>query len=300
MDNLDKYIEEIKEKTKEFTELEKIRYVYISLGKIMSFDLEFSYGNEKRRTAIYYNCSNDKEDLNQYFDKRIITCRSISYLFKYILKQLKIRCEIVTDTDEQVSYQHVSNVVIMENKSMLFVDLQQDLENIQANFKTKHFDEVEVSEEQLKIIDRKIGYIGENSDYTENYFYMLKKAVSGNIPIKQKIEFILNNINVYTDINNMGYVERKSYYIHFISKFINEKEKNKINYYDCYQMSTGPKQYQFCVVVNMIPENIVFLYSPESKTFNEISLEELANLVKNGLVIIGKIQGLNKYMNKQK
>ena len=43
---------------------------------------------------------------------------------------------------------------------MLFVDLQQDLENIQANFKTKHFDEVEVSEEQLKLIDRQIGYIG--------------------------------------------------------------------------------------------------------------------------------------------
>ena len=68
---------------------------------------------------------------------------------------------------------------------------------------------------------------------------------------------------------------------------INEKEKNKINYYDCYQMSTGLKQYQFCVVVNMIPENIVFLYSSESKTFNEISLEELANLVKNIKISLG-------------
>ena len=49
MSLLEKYVERIKQKTEEYSELEKIRYVYIDLGQKFSFDLDFSFGNTKTK-----------------------------------------------------------------------------------------------------------------------------------------------------------------------------------------------------------------------------------------------------------
>lgn len=53
MSLLEKYVERIKQKTEEYSELEKIRYVYIDLGQKFSFDLDFSFGNTKTKNKIY-------------------------------------------------------------------------------------------------------------------------------------------------------------------------------------------------------------------------------------------------------
>ncbi len=41
MSLLEKYVERIKQKTEGYSELEKIRYVYIDLGQKFSFDLDY-------------------------------------------------------------------------------------------------------------------------------------------------------------------------------------------------------------------------------------------------------------------
>ena len=298
---LEWFLQNMIHQTQGYSELEKIRYVYITLGKIMSFDINFSYGNEKTRRVIYTNCHGDEKSLNSYFESQVGICKSIAYLFAYILKKMNICVETVIDSDEEVLYQHVSNVVILKNGIHLFVDLQHDLENIQTNMKTKYFGKDEIEEEQLKEIDKKIGYIAENSDYTENYFYLLQKALNNKIPFQEKIAFILSNVNVYTNITKMGYVERKNYYYHFILKFITEKEKNKIHFIDCYQMKNGPKEYQLCIVVESANHNcVIYIYSNELHKFIEYSLEEVSNFVKEGLVFLESIPSLKKYMNKQK
>ena len=43
MNNLETYIERIKKETEGFTDIEKLRYVYIDLGKRFVFDLNFSF-----------------------------------------------------------------------------------------------------------------------------------------------------------------------------------------------------------------------------------------------------------------
>ena len=59
LNNLDEYILEIKEKIKtipDITELELIRYVYLDLGKKISFDETFKpFGNSKTKQKIYKN-----------------------------------------------------------------------------------------------------------------------------------------------------------------------------------------------------------------------------------------------------
>ena len=41
MSSLEKYIEEVKENTENFSDIEKLRYVYLDLGKRFSFNLDF-------------------------------------------------------------------------------------------------------------------------------------------------------------------------------------------------------------------------------------------------------------------
>ena len=50
---LENLINDIKEKTKEYTEIEKVRYVYLKLGSILTFDCNFSFGNSKARYNIF-------------------------------------------------------------------------------------------------------------------------------------------------------------------------------------------------------------------------------------------------------
>lgn len=295
------FIQNIIFQTQDYSELEKVRYVYIMLGKIMSFDTQFSYGNEKTRNNIYTMCHNDEKSLNSYFENKVGICKSIAYLFAYILKKMNICVKVIIEKEEDIIYQHVTNIVVLQNGIHLELDLQHDLKNIQVNMKTQHFGNGEIDEEQLKKIDKKIGYIKENSDYTENYFYMLQKALNNQVNFQEKIKFILSNVNVYADTKNMGYVERKHYYCYFIMKFLTEKEKNKIDFIDCYQMKNGPKKYQLCVIVDIGNNNCeIYIYSDELHKFIKYSLEEISDFVKEGFVFLGNIPGFKRNMGNKK
>ena len=47
LSNLEVYIEKVKKETQGLNDIEKLRYVYIDLGKRFAFDLDFSFGNTK-------------------------------------------------------------------------------------------------------------------------------------------------------------------------------------------------------------------------------------------------------------
>ena len=85
MNELESYISFIKEKTADYSELEKVRYVYIDLGKKMTFDLNFAFGDEYMKEYIYKHCFYNLDDLNEFFKKKTIICKSLALLFKYIV-----------------------------------------------------------------------------------------------------------------------------------------------------------------------------------------------------------------------
>ena len=80
MRSLEKYIEEIKEKTKNFSDIEKLRYVYLDLGKKFSFNLDFSFGNTETKKKIY-NKSNTEEELEQSMENNTIICKTSSKIY---------------------------------------------------------------------------------------------------------------------------------------------------------------------------------------------------------------------------
>lgn len=300
MNNLQNYIDKIKEKTKDYSELEKVRYVYLELGKIMSFDLDFSFGNMKNKLKIYNDCKKEEEYLQKYFENQIIICKSLAYLLEYILNQMGIKAETIFEDSGNPNYKHVLNLITLNNGFSFKVDLQADLENIQAHLKTNFFGihskfGFTIFSSELSRIDQKIGYISEKNGYTNDYLYLINRALKNNVSIDQKVEFILQNINVYTDNKKVKYAERRWYYLLFIKSLLTEKETNKVKLIDTY----NENDYQICIVVDMpFNEKNIYLFNNENQKFIKMDLKQFADKINDGLVATNGIPGLKKYLKK--
>lgn len=292
---MDEYIEKIKERTKDYNDIEKLRYIYLDIGKIMSFDTEYIYGNNKKKSYIYNNIIYDKERLDKDFEKRIVICKSLAYIMKYILNKVDIKTEINVDYYEDTTYKHVNNIVTLDEEKYI-IDLQQDLKNIQIHSTTEYFliDKFEyqtISKNQLKKIDEKIGYISDNNPYIEEYLYTIKKSLDENLKIEEKIEKILYLLNNYIDTNNMGYYEIRSSYYSLVKSLLNQRERTYIKFIDGYQMGIKNK-YNLFILVN----NTIFIYN--NNKFDKITLYDISLLLNNGYVLLSDIPGLKKILKR--
>ena len=88
MSSLEKYIEEVKENTENFSDIEKLRYVYLYLGKRFSFNLDFSFGNSETKKKIY-NKSHKSNELEQSMENNTIICKTSSTIYEYIMKKIR-------------------------------------------------------------------------------------------------------------------------------------------------------------------------------------------------------------------
>ena len=138
MSSLEKYIEEGKENTENFSDIEKLRYVYLDLGKRFSFNLDFSFGNSETKKKIY-NKSHKSNELEQSMENNTIICKTSSTIYEYIMKKLGVNIKTETDDMDMRKYPHTYNVVTTkENKKYLF-DLQEDMRYIKAHLRTQRF-----------------------------------------------------------------------------------------------------------------------------------------------------------------
>ena len=116
MSSLEKYIEEVKENTENFSDIEKLRYVYLDLGKRFSFNLDFSFGNSETKKKIY-NKSHKSNELEQSMENNTIICKTSSTIYEYIMKKLGVNIKTETDDMDMRKYPHTYNVVTTkENK----------------------------------------------------------------------------------------------------------------------------------------------------------------------------------------
>ena len=87
MNALDKFVEKVKQyinRHPRMTEDEIIRYVYIKLGKKLSFDENFRpFGNSKERKRIY-DLSTTQIAINECMEKNTAICSSMAHILKYV------------------------------------------------------------------------------------------------------------------------------------------------------------------------------------------------------------------------
>ena len=311
MSELEKYIENLKQRISEkgeMSELEIIRYVYIDLGRKMNFDLNYTFGNSKERNKIYYKRIDERE-LNKILEAQTTICKGLAYLLERILKEfgINIKTEKEHDNTRKTVGEHVHNVIIPKNGKKYNVDLEDDLEFIQSGAKTQSFGfnedkEQIISDEELRRIDKeKAEYIPQGY-YLEDMIWMLKKAVnSENINLEDKLKFVLENLNVYTDNVNVEYRERIKYYARMLESVFSEKEMNKIHQIDMFKKTkNGVECNNIIVLEKNQKEEILFLLSEETKKYKEISMNKIVDMMNCGFKAKSGIPGLKKYLSKCK
>ena len=270
MSSLEKYVEKVKKETEGFSNIEKLRYIYWDLGSKFAFDLDFSFGNSKTRKQIYDH-SRSEDDLNRCLENNTAICKSIAYIFSYVMKELGVNIESVIDEEDFRKCPHIYNVFITEDGRKYRFDLQEDMRNIKAQLRTQYF----------------------------------------GIPIPmfedfgQKVQFVLENSEAYTN-PEMGYADRKWRMEDLIGNenkdglLFSKEEKYKINMIDCYREIEGKKNYELCIVVNVKGGKDIYLFSDETNSFRKMTLEEFAEQIENGLVNLQGIQGLKQVLKSRK
>lgn len=177
-------------------DIEKARYIYISLGKILSVDINTM--DNKNDVISFGNISTINNIWGSLY-KGKITDISISKLFMYLCSRIGIKSELINSGING----HIANKVYLDN-SYLVVDLYNDIYNIQGGFVTHYFDKYNND----KNLDKKILYI--KDEYTD---YYIDSVFDGDHSIEGDTVYeILSRTEKILDINNIGAVELSKIY----------------------------------------------------------------------------------------
>lgn len=190
----------------EWSALEKIRYVYLELGKILYKNTDFFFsvdnklGDKNLTIEEIEKIYDDKKDSG---DLKVI-CRSAAYILQKVYDILGIKSELIKsnnniinyedeDKDKSLEINHWFLAAYDEDGKAYFLTLASDLPYIQMGMQTKHFatnipytktqkngnviqvycgDEIKhtvLKDEQLRKIDVNIGYLKNYYNYDENY-----------------------------------------------------------------------------------------------------------------------------------
>lgn len=259
--------------------LEKLRYVYIKLGKIMSYDINVIL--EKNETFIFNNLGNIN-NLWGSLSTGKITNISIVKILKYLCNLLDIDCEIILSND----YGYLCNKVLIDDK-VLILDLMKDIPYIQCGFSTMYFSNYNDDLE----LDKRIGYIQSiyNNDLIDNEIKKIMK--SGNCDLEHLLLLIQQLLN----IDNIRPIELGIVLDGIFKKYFSSEDITINNLYinDIY----GNKEHFLLITGN----NRHYSYNYRKKSFVEVSKQELVNNLnskKIGIYLEEEIPDLEMYNTK--
>lgn len=252
---------------KSLSKLEIARYLYISLGKIVGFDINIL--DDKNDFFSLNNINTVNNIWNALATSRVSNI-SLAKAYMYLCSYFNIKCEIVSSTDNG----YLSNKIKIDDNYYI-VNLSRDIAYIQAGFPTTSFASFNNDIE----MDKKIGYI--KKEYNDKLIdkaltsidYMQENAILEILVKTQKIlkindikpvelGFIYNYIfnkycpNYGVSINNL-YYNNNSSRKHFIMISYNDKHYS-YNY----------RQQSFLIVdepnlINNLENNKIGLYMDE-------------------------------------
>lgn len=245
----------------DYSVIEKIRFVYIYLGKILCRDINVNM--DKNEIVSFSNISTINNIWGCIY-KRRCTDISISKLFMYILSRIGIKSELVNS-----GVNSIGNKIFIDDDNFIIVNLFDDLSYIQGGFITKYFDKYNND----KNIDRKINYIrDEYCDYyidkaLSNIDYLDDDVVRGILSITEKI----------IDIRNIGSYELSMIYSNLFKSYLPNYDVRINNFY-----VNGDSGREHFIVINYGDNYYSFNYSKNS--FISVSYDELYKNIKNNLI----------------
>lgn len=306
------------------SEIEKVRYIYIEVAKILSYKRDFLYLLDDRPMEDIYteNITIDSIENSDYQNKISAVCNQYAGILTETLNSLYrpyINARTVGYDKRKFSY--VAVIVTVCGNSY-YLDINPDLYRVQKGMKTVGFatcNEIiedakckTISEEELKRVDEKIGYCKYgmymndaiemlksemlDEENWEEYIkeYDLNTETKEHIIFKCKIDFIFQYLkNNLQEESKLNIVEISRYYQEIFRRLLTNEEKNtntiKLN--DIYLKNKENNLEESLLYRIEMKHNILYyLYRDEERGFVKTSLSELIEMYKNG-----KIKAMNTY-----
>ena len=311
MSNLEVYIEKIKKETQGLNDIEKLRYIYIDLGKRFVFDLDFSFGNTKSKQKIYHK-SGTLDGIEESLESNVIICKTVSKMYEYIMNSLGVDLKTIVDDSDSRKYPHVYNILKSEDGKTYIFDLQEDMRNIKAHLRTSYFgiqandnSKTIISRWDLDQIDKKIGYVSKNIGYTDEYLDLIRINMNFISDFRQRVEFVLEELEAYSD-EQMGYADRRWRMEDMLGNYgrdgllFSANESKKIHIIDCYKEINGKRIYKLGVLVDGKGGPDIYLFSEEKKRYEKKNLDEFVDFIRDGWTNMQGIQGLKQVLRSKR
>jgi len=211
--------------------LEKIRWVYINIGKIFSYDYLFTE----------FNGENYKIRFDQKFISRYVTCVQISEVLRIMIGNIdpnRIKCQIIERPKVRfkgnLNMVHKANLVTLFNGEKYILDLTQDLFLIQSGCQTREFgystnagNEDIIPRRECRLMDEKLGFI-KDGKYTDDLIEEEVDNVNFNNYSKMtNVGKIINQMNSVSKlmVNFRGFQEGKDYLTMLFSMMVKSEFK---------------------------------------------------------------------------
>lgn len=293
-----------KEMPDDLTPIEKVRYIYLKLGNIFSYNRDFlNITNYKILEDIYndYITISMIEEGN-YQNKITATCKQHAEITSEVINSINEKLDARTIGYVEGEQNHIEVIVTIEEKRYC-LDISKDLYKIPKGLKTKGFARESkavdgskcdvLPEEELKKIDEKIGYC-KYSMYTDDIIQLLKKEMeqeknwekySDGKPkssaFHYKLDFIFKHLkNNELEQDQMGVWETHKYYKMLYYRLLTKEEieQNKLRVLEIILNKEKSILYE----IQMKQGNLYYIYSHEEKTFIETTEAEIIRLQENG------------------
>lgn len=185
-------------------DIEKVRYLYISLGKILCIDIN---SMDSKNDCISLNNISTVNNVWGALSSMKVNDSIISKIFMYLCYRVGIKCELISTNIKG----NIGNKVYID-KNYLIVNLFDDMYNIQGGFITKYFDNYNDNKE----IDKKIGYI--KDEYMNACIDSLLKNID--YTGENALLEILNLTSSVMNIRSVGTYELYQIYKDIFDKYI--------------------------------------------------------------------------------
>ena len=266
------------------TDLEKIRYLYIELGKVFSYDY---------RIILDESVVDDKVNYESNEISRYKTCYQISEILSILVKGLIPNCDAKVVERKIIGRsfhrEHVATEVNLKNGLNLLLDLTLDLANIQAGMRTKEFgfstnangDYDIISLKECEKMDKKLGFVVEKymDDYIDEFKEKINQIDFGNKTKDEIVNYKISKAKEELFKNFPGCHEAVRYVHTVFTRILDEETINGLTQYN---LSYGNTNEMNLLSIYAFQDLGLYYSYSNDVGLNKITSKTIQELFKNG------------------
>lgn len=281
------------------SEIEKARYVYLELGKLLCYDEKYWFGNSKIQNRIYKKSLHSTPRFSEIQEnrKRKSICISISKLYSSVLQEIGIK------SGQQSENGHYFTYLIM-NDSLYYADLNNDMKYIQLELPTSFFcteGAKVLSKDRLQQIDEKLGYHYKGIYNFKSKINMIETKFKNINTLCDKVQCIFDLGSEIPGVKDLELIERNSIYKTLFLKTLSSKEYDRVQSFQLYEIQTDDNKiknrvnYQTIYVTKDFDRDSkkdsfsYFVYSQHDRKYKKTSAIELFDFIDKNNLNVQKI-----------